>query len=92
MKLSLQTRNFHKFLKSSKRQSMTYSVVPSKRDSHSDSPSKNTRDKKDKKYRGIHFYECSGYGHIKADCGSLKNSKGNAMTASVNNESESNDS
>jgi hypothetical protein len=90
--MSLLTRNFHKFLKSSKKYSRTSSIVPTKRDSHGNSRGKYTKDKKDKNNRGIQYYECLGYGHVRVDCGNLKNSKGNAMNASVNDESESTDS
>jgi hypothetical protein len=96
----LLTRNFHMFLKSSKRSSKTTSTIPSKvgyqsyyhSGSHSNSRGKNTRDRKDKKYKGIQCYECSGYVHVRANCENLKNSKDNARNASVSDEFESDDS
>ncbi|GLT54595.1 hypothetical protein SLA2020_277820 [Shorea laevis] len=94
------TRNLHKFLKSAKRSSMISYDVPSKvvyrsyyySGSHNDSCGKNTRDRRDKKYIGVQCYECSGYVHVKANYGNLKNSKDNAMNASVSDEFESDDS
>jgi hypothetical protein len=38
--------------------------------------------------RGPRCYECSGFGHIRADCGNLKQGKGNAYNATLSDESE----
>jgi len=43
----------------------------------------------EKKYpRGWRCYEWSGFGHIRADCGNLKQSKGKAYNATLSDESE----
>jgi hypothetical protein len=33
-------------------------------------------------------FECSGYGHVRVDCGNLKQVKGKAYNASLSDESE----
>jgi uncharacterized coiled-coil DUF342 family protein len=38
--------------------------------------------------RGPRFYECSGFGHIRADCGNLKKGKGKAYNVTLSDESE----
>jgi hypothetical protein len=38
--------------------------------------------------RGPRCYECSGFGHIRADCGNLKQGKGKAYNAILSDESE----
>jgi hypothetical protein len=38
--------------------------------------------------RGPRCHECSGFGHIGADCGNLKQGKGKAYNATLNDESE----
>jgi hypothetical protein len=38
--------------------------------------------------RGPRCFECSGFGHIQADCGNLKKGKGKAYNATLNDESE----
>jgi hypothetical protein len=43
-------------------------------------------EKKDPK--GPKCYECSGFGHIRADCENLKQSKGKANNATLSDESE----
>jgi hypothetical protein len=55
-------------------------------------PKERERPKKDKNTRGIQCLECSGYGHIRTKCPNLKHSKGQAMNASLSDESnDSND-
>jgi len=43
-------------------------------------------DKKDPK--GPRCFECSGFGHIRADCGNLKKGKGKAYNVTLSDESE----
>jgi len=43
---------------------------------------------KKKDPRGPRCYECSGFGHIQADCGNLKQGKGKAYNATLSDESE----
>jgi len=38
--------------------------------------------------RGPRCFECSGFGHIRADCGNLKKSKGKAYNVTLSDESE----
>jgi hypothetical protein len=38
--------------------------------------------------RGPRCFECSGYGHIRADCGNLKKGKGKAYNVTLSDESE----
>jgi hypothetical protein len=38
--------------------------------------------------RGPRCFECSGFGHIRADCGNLKNGKGKAYNVTFSDESE----
>jgi hypothetical protein len=38
--------------------------------------------------RGPRCFECSGFGHIRADCGNLKKGKGKAYNLTLNDESE----
>jgi hypothetical protein len=38
--------------------------------------------------RGPRCYECSGFGHIRADCRNLKKGKGKAYNVTLNDESE----
>jgi hypothetical protein len=38
--------------------------------------------------RGPRCFECSGFGHIRADCGDLKKGKGKAYNVTLSNESE----
>jgi hypothetical protein len=38
--------------------------------------------------RGPKCFECSGFGHIRADCGNLKQGKGKAYNATLSDESE----
>jgi hypothetical protein len=38
--------------------------------------------------RGPRCFECSGFGHIRADCGNLKKGKGKAYNVTLNDESE----
>jgi hypothetical protein len=38
--------------------------------------------------RGLRCYECLGFGHIRADCGNLKQGKGKAYNATLSDESE----
>jgi hypothetical protein len=38
--------------------------------------------------RGPRCFECSGFGHIRADCGNLKKGKGKAYNATLSDESE----
>jgi hypothetical protein len=38
--------------------------------------------------RGRRCYECSGFGHIRVDCGNLKKGKGKAYNATLSDESE----
>jgi hypothetical protein len=38
--------------------------------------------------RGPRYFECSGFGHIRADCGNLKQGKGKAYNATLNDEFE----
>jgi hypothetical protein len=38
--------------------------------------------------RGPRCFECSGFGHIRADCGILKQGKGMAYKATLSDESE----
>jgi len=39
-------------------------------------------------HRGPRCYECSGFGHIRADCGNLKQGKGKAYNTTLSDESE----
>jgi hypothetical protein len=41
-----------------------------------------------KDLRGPRCFECSGFGHIRADCGNLKQGKGKAYNATLSDESE----
>jgi hypothetical protein len=43
-------------------------------------------EKKDPK--GPRCFECSGFGHIRADCGNLKQGKGKAYNATLSDESK----
>jgi hypothetical protein len=43
---------------------------------------------KKKDPRGPRCFECSGFGHIRANCGDLKQGKGKAYNATLNDESE----
>jgi hypothetical protein len=46
-------------------------------------------EEEEKKYpRGPQFFECSGFGHIRADCGNLKKGKGKAYNVTLSDESE----
>jgi hypothetical protein len=47
-------------------------------------------EKKDPK--GPRCFECSGFGHIRADCGNLKQEKGKAYNATLSDESEEEES
>jgi hypothetical protein len=38
--------------------------------------------------RGPRFFECSSFGHIRADCGNLKKGKGNAYNVTLSDELE----
>jgi hypothetical protein len=38
--------------------------------------------------RGPRCYECSGFGHLQADCANLKQGKGKAYNATLSDESE----
>jgi hypothetical protein len=38
--------------------------------------------------RGLRCFECSGFGHIRADCGNLKKGKGKAYNVTLSDESE----
>jgi hypothetical protein len=38
--------------------------------------------------RGLRCFECSGFGHIRADCGNLNQGKGKAYNMTLNDESE----
>jgi len=38
--------------------------------------------------RGPRCFECSGFGHIRADCGNLKNGKGKAYNVTLSDDSE----
>jgi hypothetical protein len=49
-----------------------------------------TEDEEKKDPRGPRCFECSGYGHIRADCGNLKKSKGKAYSVTLSDESEEN--
>jgi len=41
-----------------------------------------------KDLRGFKCFECSGFGHIRADCGNLKQAKWKAYNATLSDESE----
>ncbi|XP_059451028.1 uncharacterized protein LOC132181814 [Corylus avellana] len=87
--IAMLTKNFHKYLKLAKQARRRSSELPSKGESQKDSRVKCYSCKK------THFpqrYECQVSGHIRADSRNLKNARGNAMTASSSDESESNDS
>jgi hypothetical protein len=43
---------------------------------------------KKKDQRGLRCFECSGFGHIRVDCGNLKQGKGKAYNATLSDESE----
>jgi hypothetical protein len=45
-------------------------------------------DEEKKDPRGPRCFECSGYGHIRADCGNLKKGKGKAYNVTLRDESE----
>jgi len=45
-------------------------------------------DEEKKDPRGPRCFECSGYGHIRADCGNLKKGKGKAYNVTLSDESE----
>jgi hypothetical protein len=47
---------------------------------------------KKKDPRGPRCFECSGFGHIRADCGNLKQGKGKAYNATLSDESEEEES
>jgi hypothetical protein len=49
-------------------------------------PEPKEEEKKDP--RGPRCFECSGFGHIRADCGNLKKGKGKAYNVTLNDESE----
>jgi hypothetical protein len=51
---------------------------------------KSQKDTRDKSYRD-RILECQGFGHIRVDCGNLKNARANPMNASMSDESESSD-
>jgi hypothetical protein len=38
--------------------------------------------------RGTRFFECSRFGHIRADCGNLKKGKGKAYNVTLSDDSE----
>jgi hypothetical protein len=53
------------------------------------SPREAEPEEEDKKYpRGPRCFECSGFGHIQADCGNLRKGKGKAYNVTLGDESE----
>jgi hypothetical protein len=42
--------------------------------------------------RGLRYFECSGFGHIRAKCGNLKLVKGKAYNATLSDESKNEES
>jgi hypothetical protein len=52
-------------------------------------PKEAEQDEDDKKDpRGPRCYECSGYGHMRADCGNLKQAKGKSLNGTLRDDSE----
>lgn len=90
--VSLLTRNFHKFLKTSKNFSrnahMKGGYHSDRSESKSDSHGKNVREMEERKNKGVQCYECFGFGHVKPDCGNVKYSEESAINVSLSNESE----
>ena len=82
------TRKFQKYLKNMKWIGKKPIEWPVKGKSHKDT---NDKSYKDKRTYFPQCYECQWFGHIKADCGNLKNARANAMNASMSDESESSD-
>jgi hypothetical protein len=82
-------RKFHKFLRFNKGGSKTPFVDLLKGDSQGATQrKKKVRPKKDKNTQDIQCFECSGYGRNQTQCANLKYSKGQAMNASLSNESK----
>jgi hypothetical protein len=53
------------------------------------SPREAEPEKEDKKDpRGLRCFECSGFGHIRADCGNLRKGMGKAYNVTLSDESE----
>jgi hypothetical protein len=46
------------------------------------------KEEEKKDHRGPRCFECSGFGHIRADCGNLKKGKGKAYNVTLSDESE----
>jgi hypothetical protein len=59
----------------------------SRHDGRDNLQDRNTVDQKDKFPSGPKCYECGGIGHIRANCGNLRNSKGRAFNVTQSDES-----
>jgi hypothetical protein len=86
--LAMFARNFRKLMNSSNIKFRSKSAKfseNSKGDSKGTDQEKVETDKKDP--RGPRCFECSGYGHIRAGCGNLKQSKGKAFNTTLSDDS-----
>jgi hypothetical protein len=87
--LAMFARNFRKFMNSSKgkfRNKNAKFSENSKGDSKGIDQDKHQFYKKDP--RGPRCFECSGYGHIRSDCGNIKQSKGKAFNTTLSDDSD----
>jgi hypothetical protein len=85
--LAMFARNFRKFMNSSKgkfRNKNAKFFENSKGDSKGTDQDKHEFDKKDP--RSPRCFECSGYGHIRPDCGNIKQSKGKAFNTTLSDD------
>jgi len=80
--VAMLTKNFWRLMKNDKfRKKFSERLKKAPRESEHEEAEK-------KDPRGPWFFECSGYGHIRADCGNLKQDKGKAYNATLRDESE----
>jgi len=81
--LAMLVRKFSKLIESKRFRKFT--------DNFQGNPKSTEQEKGDineKDPRGPRCFECSGFGHIQADCGNLKHAKGKALNATLSNDSD----
>jgi len=79
--VAMLAKNFGRLMKNDKFKNFTKRLKKAPRDFEPEEAEK-------KDPRGPRCFECLGFGHIRADCGNLKQGKGKAYNATLNDESE----
>jgi hypothetical protein len=79
--VAMLAKNFGRLMKNEKFKKFTERLKKAPRESEPEEAEK-------KDPRGPKCFECSGFGHIRADCGNLKQGKGEAYNATLSDESK----